>query len=338
MTMKFRLVKFARIPEYNQLFSGDPTWVTLEVGGTSLDGRHMVTKTDYRFLHTLENMGPSPEPNLTVLYSPNLPTAFKKYAAKISIDTSSIQYENDEVMKPEWGDDYSICCCVSATKTGKEIQLFGARANLAKTLLYAFNGGFDEKHRIQCGPAMQRITSEYADYDEVIEKFDWWMDWLADIYVNVLNLIHYMHDKYYYEAAEMALINNDCDRSFATGIAGFSHVVDSLSAIKYAKVKIIRDEEGITKDFEIEGDFPRYGNDDPRADEIATWLLRTFFDKIRRRHTYRDSKPSTSILTITSNVVYGEATGATPDGRKAYTSFAQHHKLKIRYYTFILSC
>ena len=322
MTMKFRMVKFARIPEYNQLFSGDPTWVTLEVGGTSLDGRHMVTKTDYRFLHTLENMGPSPEPNLTVLYSPNLPTAFKKYAAKISIDTSSIQYENDEVMKPEWGDDYSICCCVSATKTGKEIQLFGARANLAKTLLYAFNGGFDEKHRIQCGPAMQRITSEYADYDEVIEKFDWWMDWLADIYVNVLNLIHYMHDKYYYEAAEMALINNDCERSFATGIAGFSHVVDSLSAIKYAKVKIIRDEEGITKDFEIEGDFPRYGNDDPRADEIATWLLRTFFDKIRRRHTYRDSKPSTSILTITSNVVYGEATGATPDGRKAYTSFA----------------
>ena len=322
MTMKFRMVKFARIPEYNQLFSGDPTWVTLEVGGTSLDGRHMVTKNDYRFLHTLENMGPSPEPNLTVLYSPSLPNNFKKYAAKISVDTSSIQYENDEVMKPEWGDDYSICCCVSATKTGQEIQLFGARANLAKTLLYAFNGGFDEKHRIQCGPKMERITSEYADYDEVIEKFDWWMDWLADIYVNVLNLIHYMHDKYYYEAAEMALIYNDCERSFATGIAGFSHVVDSLSAIKYAKVKIIRDEEGITKDFEIEGDFPRYGNDDPRADELATWLLRTFFDKIRRRHTYRDSKPSTSILTITSNVVYGEATGATPDGRKAFTSFA----------------
>ena len=322
MTMKFRMVKFARIPEYNQLFSGDPTWVTLEVGGTSLDGRHMVTKNDYRFLHTLENMGPSPEPNLTVLYSPSLPNSFKKYAAKISVDTSSIQYENDEVMKPEWGDDYSICCCVSATKTGQEIQLFGARANLAKTLLYAFNGGFDEKHRIQCGPKMERITSEYADYDEVIEKFDWWMDWLADIYVNVLNLIQYMHDKYYYEAAEMALINNDCERSFATGIAGFSHVVDSLSAIKYAKVKIIRDEEGITKDFEIEGDFPRYGNDDPRADELATWLLRTFFDKIRRRHTYRDSKPSTSILTITSNVVYGEATGATPDGRKAFTSFA----------------
>ena len=322
VTMKFRMVKFARIPEYNQLFSGDPTWVTLEVGGTGLDGRSMVTKTDYRFLHTLENMGPSPEPNLTVLYSSRLPEAFKKYCAQISIDTSSIQYENDDIMKPEWGDDYSICCCVSATKTGKEIQLFGARANLAKTLLYAFNGGFDEKHRIQCGPAMARITSEYADYDEVIEKFDWWMDWLADIYVNVLNLIHYMHDKYYYEAAEMALIDSDCERSFATGIAGFSHVVDSLSAIKYAKVKIIRDEEGITKDFEIEGDFPRYGNDDERADEIAVWLLRTFFDKIRRRHTYRDSKPSTSILTITSNVVYGKATGATPDGRKAYSSFA----------------
>lgn len=320
--MKCRMVKFARVPSYNQLFSGDPVWATLEVAGMGMDGRSMVTKSDYRFLHTLENMGPSPEPNLTVLYSPSLPNSFKKYAAKISVDTSSIQYENDEVMKPEWGDDYSICCCVSATKTGQEIQLFGARANLAKTLLYAFNGGFDEKHRIQCGPKMERITSEYADYDEVIEKFDWWMDWLADIYVNVLNLIHYMHDKYYYEAAEMALINNDCERSFATGIAGFSHVVDSLSAIKYAKVKIIRDEEGITKDFEIEGDFPRYGNDDPRADELATWLLRTFFDKIRRRHTYRDSKPSTSILTITSNVVYGEATGATPDGRKAFTSFA----------------
>ena len=322
LTMKFRMVKFARIPSYNQLFSGDPTWATLEVAGTGLDGRSMVTKTDYRFLHTLENMGPSPEPNMTVLYSSRLPEAFKQYASKISIDTSSIQYENDDVMKPEWGDDYSICCCVSATKTGKEIQLFGARANLAKTLLYAFNGGFDEKHRIQCGPKMERITSEYADYDEVIEKFDYWMEWLADIYVNVLNLIHYMHDKYYYEAAEMALIDSNIERSFATGIAGFSHVVDSLSAIKYAKVKIIRDEEGITKDFEIEGDFPRYGNDDDRVDAIATWLLRCFFDKIKRRHTYRDSKPSTSILTITSNVVYGEATGATPDGRKAFTSFA----------------
>ncbi|MBQ0001513.1 MAG: formate acetyltransferase, partial [Clostridiales bacterium] len=322
ITMKFRMVKFARIPSYNQLFSGDPTWATLEVAGTGLDGRSMVTKTDYRFLHTLENMGPSPEPNMTVLYSSRLPETFKRYAAQISIDTSSIQYENDDVMKPEWGDDYSICCCVSATKTGKEIQLFGARANLAKTLLYAFNGGFDEKHRIQCGPKMAPITSEYADYDEVIEKFDAWMEWLADIYVNVLNLIHYMHDKYYYEAAEMALIDSNIERSFATGIAGFSHVVDSLSAIKYAKVKIIRDEEGITKDFEIEGDFPRYGNDDDRVDAIATWLLRCFFDKIKRRHTYRDSKPSTSILTITSNVVYGEATGATPDGRKAFTSFA----------------
>ena len=322
LTMKFRMVKFARIPSYNELFSGDPTWATLEMAGTGLDGRNMVTKTDFRFLHTLENMGPSPEPNLTVLYSSRLPRAFKEYAARISIETSSIQYENDDVMKPEWGDDYSICCCVSATKTGKEIQLFGARANLAKTLLYAFNGGFDEKHRIQCGPKMERITSEYADYDEVIEKFDWWMDWLADIYVNVLNLIHYMHDKYYYEAAEMALIDSTIERSFATGIAGFSHVVDSLSAIKYAKVRIIRDEEGITKDFEVEGDFPRYGNDDDRADEIGIWVLRSFFDKIRRRHTYRDSNPSTSILTITSNVVYGAATGATPDGRKAFTPFA----------------
>ncbi len=322
LTMKFRMVKFARIPEYNALFSGDPTWVTLVVGGTGLDGRNMVTKNDFRFLHTLENMGPAPEPNLTVLYTERLPEAFKKYAAQISVTTSSIQYENDDVMKPEWGDDYSICCCVSATKTGKEIQLFGARANLAKTLLYAFNGGFDEKHRIQCGPKMERITSEYADFDEVMDKFDWWMDWLADVYVNVLNLIHYMHDKYYYEAAEMALIDSDCERSFATGICGFSHVVDSLSAIKYAKVKIIRDEEGITKDFEIEGDFPRYGNDDERADEIATWLLRTFLDKVKKRHTYRDSNPSTSILTITSNVVYGEATGATPDGRKAFTPFA----------------
>ena len=322
LTMKFRMVRYARIPSYNALFSGDPTWATLELGGTGLDGRSMVTKNDYRFLHTLENMGPSPEPNITILYTSRLPKEFKEYAAHISIETSSIQYENDDVMKPEWGDDYSICCCVSATETGKEIQLFGARANLAKTLLYAFNGGFDEKHRIQCGPKMERITSEYADYDEVIEKFDTWMDWLADIYVNTLNLIHYMHDKYYYEAAEMALVDSKCRRSFATGIAGFSNVVDSLSAIKYAKVKILRDEEGITTGFDIEGDFPRYGNDDDRADNIATWVLRTFFDKIRRRHTYRDSEPSTSILTITSNVVYGEATGATPDGRAAFTPFS----------------
>ncbi len=322
MTMKFRMVKFARIPSYNQLFSGDPTWATLEVGGIGMDGRSMVTKTDYRFLHTLENMGPSPEPNLTVLYSSALPEQFKRYASYISIATSSIQYENDDVMKPVWGDDYSICCCVSATQTGKEIQFFGARANLGKTLLYAINGGFDEKHRIQVGPKMERITSEYLDYDEVIEKYEVWLDWLADIYVNVLNLIHYMHDKYYYEAAEMALIDSDLRRTFATGIAGFSHVIDSLSAIKYAKVKVIRDEEGISKDFEIEGDFPKYGNDDDRADDIGIWLLKTFMDKIKMRHTYRDAEPTTSLLTITSNVVYGEATGAMPNGRPAFTPFS----------------
>ena len=322
MTMKFRMVKFARIPSYNQLFSGDPTWATLEVAGIGMDGRSMVTKTDYRFLHTLENMGPSPEPNLTVLYSSALPDNFKKYASYISVQTSSIQYENDDVMKPVWGDDYSICCCVSATQTGKEIQFFGARANLGKTLLYAINGGFDEKHRIQVGPKMERITSEYLDYDEVIEKYDFWLDWLADIYVNVLNLIHYMHDKYYYEAAEMALIDTDVRRTFATGIAGFSHVIDSLSAIKYAKVKCIRDAEGISERFEIEGDFPKYGNDDDRADEIGVWLLKTFLDKIKKRHTYRNSEPTTSILTITSNVVYGEATGAMPNGREAFTPFS----------------
>ena len=322
MTMKFRMVKFARIPSYNQLFSGDPTWATLEVGGIGMDGRSMVTKTDYRFLHTLENMGPSPEPNLTVLYSSALPEQFKKYASYISIATSSIQYENDDVMKPVWGDDYSICCCVSATQTGKEIQFFGARANLGKTLLYAINGGFDEKHRIQVGPKMERITSEYLDYDEVIEKYEVWLDWLADIYVNVLNLIHYMHDKYYYEAAEMALIDTDLRRTFATGIAGFSHVIDSLSAIKYAKVRVIRDEEGISKDFEIEGDFPKYGNDDDRADDIGIWLLKTFMEKIKKRHTYRDAEPTTSLLTITSNVVYGEATGAMPNGRPAFTPFS----------------
>ncbi len=322
LTMKFRMVKFARIPVYNELFSGDPTWATLELAGIGMDGRSMVTKNDYRFLHTLENMGPSPEPNITVLYSSNLNENFKKYAAKISVDTSSIQYENDDVMKPVWGDDYSICCCVSATQTGKEMQFFGARANLAKTMLYAINGGFDVKHRIQAGPKMAPITSEYLDYDELIEKYDFWLDWLADIYVNVLNLIHYMHDKYYYEAAEMALLDTNVRRTFATGIAGFSHVVDSLSAVKYAKVKVIRDEEGISKDFEIEGDFPRYGNDDDRVDEIAVWLLKTFLEKIEKRHTYRDAEPTTSILTITSNVVYGEATGAMPDGRKAYTAFA----------------
>ena len=319
MVMKFRMVKFARITSYNELFSGDPTWATLEVGGTGIDGRSMVTKNDYRFLHTLENMGPSPEPNLTVLYSSRLPENFKKYAAKISVDTSSIQYENDDVMKVTWGDDYSICCCVSATQTGKEMQFFGARANLAKCLLYAINGGVDVKNREQVGPAYKPITSEYLEYDEVVEKFDAMMDWLADRYVNTLNLIQYMHDKYYYEAAEMALIDTDVKRTFATGIAGFSHVVDSLSAIKYAKVKTVRDETGIVVDYKIEGDFPKYGNDDDRADDIAVWLLKTFLEKIKKRHTYRDSEPTTSILTITSNVVYGKYTGAMPDGRPAGT-------------------
>ena len=320
--MKCRMVKFARITSYNELFSGDPTWATLEVGGTGIDGRSMVTKNDFRFLHTLENMGPSPEPNLTVLYSSRLPENFKKYAAKISVDTSSIQYENDDVMKVTWGDDYSICCCVSATQTGKEMQFFGARANLAKCLLYAINGGVDVNNREQVGPAYKPVTSEYLDYDEVVDKFDAMMDWLADLYVNTLNLIQYMHDKYYYEAAEMALIDTDVKRTFATGIAGFSHVVDSLSAIKYAKVKTVRDETGIVVDYEIEGDFPKYGNDDDRADDIAVWLLKTFLEKIKKRHTYRNSEPTTSILTITSNVVYGKYTGAMPDGRKAGTPLA----------------
>ena len=315
--MKLRMVKFARIPSYNQLFSGDPVWATLEVGGMGQDGRSMVTKNDYRFLHTLENMGPAPEPNLTVLYTKRLPENFKKYAAEISVRTSSIQYENDDVMRPVWGDDYSICCCVSATQTGKEMQFFGARANLAKCLLYAINGGIDEKSKQQVGPEYRPITSEYLDYDEVMAKYDRMMDWLAGIYVNVLNLIQYMHDKYYYEAAEMALIDTDVSRTFATGIAGFSHVVDSLSAIKYARVKTVRDEDGLVTDYVVEGDFPRYGNDDDRADDIAVDLLRTFLTKIKKHHTYRDSEPTTSILTITSNVVYGKATGALPDGRPA---------------------
>ena len=317
MVMKFRMVKFARIESYNQLFSGDPVWATLEVAGMGMDGRSQVTKNDYRFLHTLENMGPSPEPNLTVLYSSRLPNNFKDYAAHISVTTSSIQYENDDVMRPVWGDDYSICCCVSATETGKEIQFFGARANLAKCLLYAINGGVDEKTGDQVAPKYQPITSEYLDYNEVIEKYDVMLDWLAHLYVGTLNMIHYMHDKYYYEAAEMALIDTDVRRTFATGIAGFSHVVDSLSAIKYAKVKVIRDENGIAKDFEVDGDFPRYGNDDDRADDLAVLLLRTFLKKLKYCHTYRDSEPTTSILTITSNVVYGKATGSLPDGRKA---------------------
>ena len=328
MTMKFRMVKFARIPSYNNLFSGDPVWATLEVGGLGMDGRHMVTKNDFRFLHTLENMGPSPEPNLTVLYTSKLPETFKKYAAKISVTTSSIQYENDDVMRPIWGDDYSICCCVSATQTGKEMQFFGARANLAKCLLYAINGGKDEKFltkdgkHMQIGPEMAPITGDVLEYDEVMRKYDIMMDWLAGLYVNILNLIQYMHDKYYYEAAEMALIDTDVRRTFATGIAGFSHVVDSLSAIKYAKVTTVRDESGLVVDYKVEGDFPRYGNDDERADEIAVWLLKTFMKKIEKHHTYRDSEPTTSILTITSNVVYGKATGATPDGRPAFASFA----------------
>ena len=317
MVMKFRMVKFARIPSYNQLFSGDPVWATLEVGGTGVDGRSMVTKTDFRFLHTLENMGPSPEPNLTVLYSSSLPETFKEYAAQISIRTSSVQYENDDVMKPVWGDDYSICCCVSATQTGKEMQFFGARANLAKCLLYALNGGVDVKTREQVGPAYKPYEGDTLEYDKVIDKYTTMMDWLAGLYVNTLNLIQYMHDKYYYEAAEMALIDTDVRRTFATGIAGFSHVVDSLSAIKYATVKPIRDEDGIIVDFETEGDFPKYGNDDDRADEIALWLLKTFLDMIKKHHTYRDSEPTTSILTITSNVVYGKATGNMPNGRKA---------------------
>lgn len=317
LTMKFRMVKFARIPSYNQLFSGDPVWATLDVAGLGMDGRSMVTKTCFRFLHTLENMGPSPEPNLTVLYSSHLPEAFKKYAAKISIDTSSVQYESDDVMRPVWGDDYAVCCCVSATQTGKEMQFFGARANLAKCLLYAINGGVDEKTKTQVGPEYKPITSEYLDYDEVMHKYDIMMDWLSGLYVNVLNLIQYMHDKYYYEASQMALIDTDVRRTFATGIAGFSHVVDSLSAIKYAKVKTIRDEDGIVVDYQVEGDFPRYGNDDDRADEIAVWLLKNFMKKIEKHHTYRNSEPTTSILTITSNVVYGKATGALPDGRKA---------------------
>lgn len=317
IVMKFRMVKFARIPSYNQLFSGDPVWATLEVAGLGMDGRSMVTKTDFRFLHTLENMGPSPEPNLTVLYSPALPEGFKKYAAKISVKTSSIQYENDEVMRPVWGDDYSICCCVSATQTGKEMQFFGARANLAKCLTYAISGGIDYKTREQCGPAYRPIEGDIVTYEEFMPKFIDMMEWLADIYVNTLNLIHYMHDKYFYEAAELALIDTDVRRTFATGIAGFSHVVDSICAIKYAKVKIVRDESGFPIDFETEGEFPRYGNDDERADEIAVWLLKTFMTMIKKHHTYRHSEPTTSILTITSNVVYGKYTPAMPDGRPA---------------------
>ena len=322
LVMKFRMVKFARIPSYNELFSGDPVWATLEVAGIGQDGRSMVTKNDFRFLHTLENMGPSPEPNLTVLYSSRLPKAFKHYASMISVKTSSIQYENDDVMRVVWGDDYSICCCVSATQTGKEMQFFGARANLAKCLTYAISGGVDSKTREQVGPMFAPIEGDVVTYEEFMPKFDAMMEWLCEVYVKTLNLIHYMHDKYFYEAAEMALIDTDVRRTFATGIAGFSHVVDSISAIKYAKVNIIRDETGFPLEFKTEGDFPRYGNDDERADEIAVWLLKTFISKIKHYHTYRNSEPTTSILTITSNVVYGKYTSNMPDGRKAGTPLA----------------
>ena len=315
--MKLRCVKFARTPEYNQIFAGDPVWVTEAIGGVGIDGRHMVTKMSFRYLHTLENLGAAPEPNLTVLWSTRLPQDFKKYCAKLSIEYSSMQYESDDLMRPINGDDYGIACCVSSMRIGKEMQFFGARANLAKCLLYAINGGVDEKTKVQVGPAYQPITSEYLDYDEVLAKYDEMMEWLSKLYVDTLNMIHYMHDKYYYEAAQMSLIDTDVKRSFATGIAGFSHVVDSLSAIKYAKVKVVRDEDGLATDFEIEGDFPKYGNDDDRADEIAVWLLKKFMHKLNKCHTYRHSVPTTSILTITSNVVYGKATGSLPDGRKA---------------------
>ena len=320
--MKLRLVKFARTPEYNELFSGDPTWVTESIGGMGEDGRSLVTKNSFRFLQTLINMGTAPEPNLTVLWSTRLPENFKKFCARISIETSSIQYENDDIMRPIYGDDYGIACCVSAMKIGKQMQFFGARANLAKALLYAINGGVDEKTFKQVGPKYQPITSEYLEYDEVIEKFDSMMEWLCDLYVNTLNVIHYMHDKYSYESLEMALHDTDVVRTMATGIAGFSVAVDSLSAIKYAKVKPIRNEQGIAVDFEIEGDFPKYGNNDDRVDEIAVWLLKTFMNKVKKHNTYRNSIPTTSILTITSNIVYGKNTGATPDGREAWTPFA----------------
>ncbi len=320
--MKLRLVKFARTPDYNELFSGDPTWVTEAIGGMGEDGRTLVTKSSFRFLQTLKNMGTAPEPNLTVLWSTRLPEGFKRFCAHISIATSSIQYENDDVMRPEWGDDYGIACCVSAMRIGKQMQFFGARANLAKSLLYAINGGVDEVTRKQVGPKYQPITSEYLDYDEVMEKFDMMNEWVAGMYINILNVIHYMHDKYSYEDLEMALHDTNVMRTMATGIAGFSVTIDSLSAIKHAKVKVIRDEHGIAVDFEIEGDYPKYGNNDDRADEIGVWLLKDFMSKVKKHKTYRDAKHTTSILTITSNVVYGKSTGATPDGRKAGVPFA----------------
>ena len=322
MVMKFRMVKFARIPSYNQLFSGDPVWATLEVGGIGMDGRSMVTKNCYRFLHTLENMGPAPEPNLTVLYSSALPESFKKYAAKVSIDTSSVQYENDDVMKPVWGDDYSICCCVSATQTGKEMQFFGARANLAKCLLYAINGGVDEKSHEQCGPNYAPITSEYLNYDEVLPKYVQMLDWLAGLYVNVLNLIQYMHDKYYYEKAQMAFVDTDPRINLAYGVAGLSIALDSLSAIKYARVTPRRNAEGLTEAFDIEGEFPCYGNNDDRVDHLGVDLVYYFSEELKKLPVYKNARPTLSLLTITSNVMYGKKTGATPDGRLKGVAFA----------------
>ena len=315
--MKLRIVKFMRTKEYNELFSGDPTWVTEVIGGMGVDGRSLVTKSSFRILHTLDNLGPAPEPNLTVLWSKRLPMAFKRYCAEISIRTSSIQYESDDLMRPEMGDDYCIACCVSCMKVGKDMQFFGARANLAKCLLYAINGGVDEMTRVQVGPEFRPITSDVLDYGEVLHAYERMMDWLAGLYVHILNIIHFMHDRYNYEASQMALIDTDLKRSFATGIAGFSHAVDSLSAIKYAKVSVVRDDSGLAVDYKVEGDFPRYGNDDDRADEIGEWLLTEFMRKVKSHHTYRNAMPTTSILTITSNVVYGKATGSMPDGRKA---------------------
>lgn len=315
--MKLRLVRFARTPEYNELFSGDPTWVTESIGGVGVDGRHMVTRTSFRYLHTLENIGTAPEPNMTILWSVNLPGNFKRFCAETSIKTSSIQYENDDLMRVTHGDDYAIACCVSSMRIGKEMQFFGARANLAKCLLYAINGGVDERLKIQVGPKYRPVEGDYLDYDDVMEKYDDMMEWLAGLYVNTLNIIHYMHDKYCYESIQMALHDRDVKRYFATGIAGLSVVADSLSAIKYAKVKCIRDENGVVVDYEVEGDFPKYGNNDDRVDSIAAYIVKTFMDKIRKHHTYRKSIPTMSILTITSNVVYGKKTGNTPDGRKA---------------------
>ena len=320
--MKLRLIKFARTPEYNALFSGDPQWVTESIGGMAVDGRHMVTKMSYRYLHTLTNLGTSPEPNLTVLWSPNLPDAFKRYCARMSIETSSIQYESDELMRFFHGDDYAIACCVSSMRLGKEMQFFGARANLAKCLLYAINGGRDEITGKQVGPKYRPITAEYLDFNEVMEHYDAMMEWLAKVYVDTLNIIHYMHDKYCYEKLQMALHDKDVTRWFATGIAGLSVVADSLSAIKFARVKVLRDETGLATSYEVEGDFPKYGNDDDSVDELAYDIVHRFMEHVRKNHTYRGSVPTTSILTITSNVVYGKATGATPDGRAAGVAFA----------------